>query len=263
MIKYLGLPLLASEHGKNVDNLLLYVHWLMGALFVGWFAYFVYTLYRFRASRNPRASYAGAQTHASTYIEVMVAAIEGVLLIGLSIPLWAKFADQFPSEDEATVVRVVAEQFAWNGVYPGPDGQFGNQDFRLVSSTNEFGWDYTDARTHDNFKGNLNMIIVPEGKPVITHISSKDVIHSFKVNPLRITQDAMPGMTIPIWFNPVIDTNLPSGDPNRTFLILCAQLCGNSHYFMKGEFHIVPQQEYDDFVAQKSASAAADAGGFE
>jgi cytochrome c oxidase subunit 2 len=254
MMKLLGLPMLASEHGQHVDNFILYVHWLMGVLFVGWLAYFLYALFRFRASKNPKASYAGAQTHASTYLEAAVAAIEGVLLIGLSIPLWAKFADKFPSAAEATNVRIVAEQFAWNGVYPGPDGEFGKQDFHLVASTNEFGWDYTDPKTKDNFKGNLNEIIVPEGKPVIATISSKDVIHSFKVNTFRVTQDAIPGMAIPIWFKPTT---------NGTFMINCAQLCGNSHFFMKGYFRVVPQADYDKFLADKSRAASAAAGGFE
>ena len=92
MMKYLGLPMLASEHGKDVDRMILYVHYLMGILFVGWLAYFLYALFRFRASKNPKANYAGAQTHASSWIEVAVAAEEGVLLVGLSVPLWAKFA---------------------------------------------------------------------------------------------------------------------------------------------------------------------------
>lgn len=246
MMKFLGLPFLASEHGKQVDDLLLYVHYLMGALFIGWLAFFLYTIFRFRASKHPRATYAGAQSHASSWIEVAVAAVEGVLLIGLSIPLWAKFADQFPPESQATVVRVVAEQFLWTGVYPGLDGKFGKQDFRLVSNTNQFGWDYTDEATKDNFTADQNVIVVPEKKPVIAYISSKDVIHSFKITPFRVTQDAVPGMAIPIWFQPTT---------NGVFLINCAQLCGNSHYYMKGQFHVVPQAQYDEFVAAKSASA--------
>ncbi len=254
MLKYLGLPMLASDHGKHVDDFILYVHYLMGVLFVGWLAYFLYTLFRFRAARHPKASYAGAQTHASSYIEIAVAAIEGVLLVGLSIPLWAKFADQFPAESEATNVRVVAQQFFWNGVYPGKDGKFGKQDFHLVNSTNQFGWDYTDPATHDNFVGDQNVIVVPEGKPVVAIISSKDVIHSFKINSFRVTQDAIPGMAIPIWFKPTT---------NGVFLINCAQLCGNSHYYMKGEFHVVPQQKFDEFVAAKSASAGGAAQSFE
>ena len=254
MMKYLGLPMLASEHGKDVDNFILYVHYLMGILFVGWLAYFLYALFRFRATRCPKASYVGAQTHASSYIEAAVAAVEGVLLIGLSVPLWAKFADAFPAESEATSVRVVASQFQWQGVYPGRDGQFGNQAFTLVNTTNQFGWDYRDPLTLDNFTGPLNVISVPEGKPVIAHISSKDVILSFKVNAFRITQDAMPGMTIPIWFNPTT---------NGTFIITCAQLCGNSHYFMKGYFNVLPQDKWEEFVSANSANAANAAQGFE
>ena len=254
MYKLLGLPELHSVHGADVDRFILYVHYLMGALFIGWLAYFLYVLFRFRASKSPRASYTGVQSHTSSYIEVAVAAIEGVLLIGLSIPLWAKFADEFPPESESTVVRVVAEQFTWNAVYPGLDGQFGDQGFQFVSSTNHYGWDYRDSRVVDNFASNPNDIVVPEGKPVITHITSKDVIHSFKVNGFRITQDAIPGMSIPIWFEP---TSV------GTYLITCAQLCGNSHYYMKGQFRVVPQADYDAFVADKTAAAAVSAGGFE
>jgi cytochrome c oxidase subunit 2 len=254
MMKFLGLPFLASDHGQQVDDLLLYVHYLMGVLFIGWFAYFLYTIFRFRAARNPRASHVGAQSHASSYIEFAVVIFEGVLLIGLSIPLWAKFADKFPEESKATVIRIVAEQFFWTGVYPGQDGKFGKQDFSLVNKTNQFGWDPADEATHDNFAGNQNVVMVPEKKPVIAYISSKDVIHSFKINSFRITQDAMPGMAIPIWFQPTT---------NGVFLINCAQLCGNSHFYMKGEFHVVPQAEYDEFLTAQSAGAASAAQGFE
>jgi cytochrome c oxidase subunit 2 len=254
MIKYLGLPMLASEHGHHVDRMLLYVHYLMGVLFVGWLAFFLFALFRFRATRNPKASYAGAQTHASSYIEVAVTVVEGVLLIGLSVPLWAKFADQFPAEKEATVIRVVAQQFNWNAVYPGKDGEFGKQDFHFVNSTNQFGWDPSDPKTKDNFTGDQNSIVVPEGKPVIAYISSKDVIHSFKVNAFRITQDAIPGMVIPVWFNPTT---------NGIFMINCAQLCGNSHAFMKGQFSVISADKYKDFVANKSAAIGATAQIFE
>jgi len=247
MMKFLGLPMLASEQGADVDKFILYVHYLMGVLFVGWLAYFLFALFRYRATRNPKASYAGAQTHASSWIEGAVAFVEGVLLIGLAIPLWAKFADKFPSEAEATSIRVVASQFQWQAVYPGKDGQFGKQDFKLVNTTNQFGWDYTDPHTLDNFISDLNTIIVPEGKPVIAHISSKDVIHSFKINAFRITQDAIPGMAIPIWFTPTT---------NGVFVINCAQLCGNSHYFMKGYFNVVDTNKWSEFVATKSASSA-------
>src|SRR5262244_3157046 len=110
----LGLPPLASEHGVYVDDLIIYVHWLMIALFAGWLAYFAYALFRFHRSRNPKADYVGVKNHASNYIEVAVAIVEGVLLIGVAVPLWAKAVDKLPNEKDATVIRVAAQQFAWN-----------------------------------------------------------------------------------------------------------------------------------------------------
>src|SRR5215510_2369510 len=127
MNKILGLPVLASEHGKDVDNLIIYVHWLMIALFIGWLAYFAFVLFRFHRSRNPKADYVGVKNHASNYVEGAVALIEGVLLIGLAVPLWATAVDKFPKDSESTVIHIVAEQFNWNVRYPGKDGIFGKQ----------------------------------------------------------------------------------------------------------------------------------------
>src|SRR3954469_10787098 len=137
----LGLPPLASEHGEYVDDLIIYVHWLMIALFAGWLAYFAYALLRFHRSRNPKADYLGVRNHASNYIEVVVALIEAVILLFVAVPLWAKTVDQFPAEKDSTVVQVVAQQFAWNIRYPGADGEFGAQDMNFVTSDNSFGID--------------------------------------------------------------------------------------------------------------------------
>src|SRR6184192_2127637 len=124
MQKFLGLPMLASEHGKTVDDLIIYVHWLMIVLFVGWVGYFLYALFRFHRSRNPKADYIGVKNHASNYIEGAVAIVEDVLLIGIAIPLWAKAVDKFPSEKESTVIQIVGQQFNWNARYAGKDGVF-------------------------------------------------------------------------------------------------------------------------------------------
>src|SRR5437879_8430265 len=103
MEKLLGLPVLASEHGKDVDNLIIYVHWLMIVLFVGWLAYFAYALFRFHRSRNPRADYVGVKNHASSYIELAVAVVEGVLLFGVSVPPWARGVDMSTPETSARI----------------------------------------------------------------------------------------------------------------------------------------------------------------
>jgi cytochrome c oxidase subunit 2 len=255
MIKLLGLPPLASEHGADVDKLILYVHWLMAALFVGWLAYFFYVIFRFRRANNPKADYTGVTSHASSWLEGAVAIVEGVLLLGFAVPLWSKAVDRFPSEKEATVIRVRAQQFMWNVRYPGKDGEFGRMDLKFVNTTNAWGLDPSDPKGKDDFSpASSNEIFVPVNKPVIAYITSQDVIHSFKVNPLRVTQDAIPGLMIPIWFKPTEEGE---------YLINCAQLCGNGHAAMRGVFHVVSQAKFDQWVAERTAAPAAPAGSFE
>ena len=243
MEKLLGLPVMASEHGQGVNNLLVYVHWLMIALFVGWLCYFLFALWRFNSKRNPQGDYVGVKNHASSYIEVGVAGIEAVLLLFVAVPLWARAADAFPKESESTVVQVVAQQFNWNFRYAGRDGALGRQDMRFVSETNIFGVNPADPAGKDDIQM-LNELHVPVNQPVITYISSKDVIHSFKIPAMRVTQDAVPGMRIPIHFKPTKE---------GSYRIYCAQLCGNGHAAMaQGVLVVQSPEDYNKWLATKS-----------
>ena len=243
----LGLPPLASENGQDVDNLIIYVHWLMIALFIGWIIYFFYALYRFRSSRNPKADYIGVRSHASSYIELAVAGVEAVLLVFIAVPLWAKAVDKFPPTSESTVIQVVAQQYAWNARYSGLDGVFGRQDMKFVASDNIFGVDPTDANGKDDIQ-TLNDIHVVVDKPVIIYLSSKDVIHSLKIIAMRVCQDAIPGLRIPVWFKP---TKI------GRYQINCAQLCGPGHAAMTGGFVTVETQaDFDKWIHSKSGTTA-------
>ena len=92
------MPIDASAHGQRLDSLNALVHWLMLVLFVGWGLYFLYVLYRFRASRNPTADYTGVKSQLSKYSEIAVAVIEAGLLIILAIPAWARWVSPHPSD---------------------------------------------------------------------------------------------------------------------------------------------------------------------
>jgi len=249
MEKILSLPELASKHGRDVDDLIIYLHILMALLFVGWFAYFCYALVRFNKKANPKADYVGIRGHLSSWIELAVAIAEGVLLLGVAVPGWARNVDAFPTAaDHPTVVKVIAQQFNWNVFYPGPDGEFARQDPSLVSNDNPFGWDKNDPKGKDDVPDNNNIHCVVD-KPVIVYLSSKDVIHSFKVISMRVTQDAIPGLIIPLHFTP---TKL------GTYQINCAQLCGNGHSSMAGGRLIVQSQaDFDKWIASKVKTGGA------
>jgi len=250
--KLLFLPEVASSHGKGLDELLIYVHLLMAALFVGWLAFFVIAVFKHRRSANPKADYVGARSHFSTYAEIGVAAIEGLLLLGFAVPLWAKSVDKFPEEKDATVIQIMGQQFAWNAHYAGPDNKWGKQDVKFASSTNPFGLDSGDSGAKDDITCLREKFLIPVGKEVICKISSMDVIHCFKLPAMRVTQDAIPGMSIPVHFKPT-----KVGD----YTITCAQLCGNLHSTMRGEFKVVEQAEFDKWFAEKAKAGGG--GGFE
>ena len=246
--KVLGLPPLASQNGAEVDNLMVYVHWLMLVLFVGWLIYFFFAIYRFQKSRNPKADYVGVRGHFSNYLELAVAGVEALLLIGIAVPVWASRVEKMPSPDQSTVIQIVAQQYAWNVRYPGHDGIFGRQNMDFVSDTNVFGVDPSDANGKDDIQ-TLNDVHCVVNKPVIIYLSSKDVIHSLKILPMRVCQDAIPGLRIPVWFTPT---------QVGRYQINCAQLCGPGHSEMSGGFLIVQSQaDYDQWIASQSSTPAA------
>jgi cytochrome c oxidase subunit 2 len=240
---FLGTPLIVSQHGEGLDQLTWYIHGLMFVLFLGWAIYFLYALFRFRGSRNPQADHLGVQNHFSTWVEVGVALTEGVLLIGFAVPLWAKSVEKFPAENSSVVIRVTGRQFNWISRYPGKDGVFGKQDIRFVSETNHLGIDFTDAHAKDDVAVMAGSeVAVPVRTNVIIHISSMDVIHSFKVFPMRVNQDAIPGMSVPVHFYPT---------KVGTYPINCAQLCGVGHATMKGVLKVMEPADFDAWLKSK------------
>ena len=262
MTEWLGLPPLGTAHGGQIDNLIGWTHVFMLVLFVGWGAFIAYALVRFRRSRNPVANYTGVKSHNSNYAEIAVAVVEGILLFGFSIPLWAARVER-PPESEALVVQVTGEQFAWNIRYAGPDGKFGRTDIKLIDlQDNPLGVDRSDADAKDDVT-TLNQLYLPANKPIIVKLRSKDVIHSFGVPEFRVKQDAIPGLTIPIWFVPNVTTaemRTRTGNAEFQYEIACAQLCGLGHARMRGFVTVVSPEEFqkwmDEKVKEQSAAAA-------
>lgn len=205
--------------------------------------FFAYLLLRFRRKAHPAASYHGPGGRWSTWIEGGVLLAEVVLLAFFSIPVWSARVDAFPSERESTVVRVVAEQFAWNVHYPGRDGRFGRTNIALLGPDNPLGLDRTDPAAKDDIT-TINELHLPVNRPAIVHLSSKDMVHSFALPQMRVKQDVVPGIAQPVWFTPM---------QTGQWEIVCSQLCGLGHYRMRGFYTIQTQAEYDAWLASEAA----------
>jgi len=233
-----GLPIDISTQGPEIDRLIYVVHGLMAALFIGWFAYLVIALVRFRQRPGHAATYQLNHFKAPSYVEVAVAIFEILLLVGFSFPVLNHVRNVFPDPAKALQVRIVAEQFVWNVHYPGDDGIFGKTDIHLISGTNPVGLDSNDPAAKDDIVM-INQFHVPVHKPVIVRLSSKDVIHSFSIPVMRVKQDVIPGQTIPVWFE---------ATKTGSFEIACAQLCGLGHYRMRGFFTVETEDQFHSWL---------------
>ena len=233
-----GLPFNASADGAAIDRLIYALHIFMALLFVGWFTFLILTLIRFRARPGHHADYRLNHFKAPTYLEAGVALVEVFLLFGFSFPIVNQIRNIPPPAGQALEVRIVAEQFAWNVHYPGPDGIFGKTDVHLISPSNLIGLDPSDPAAQDDIT-TVNQLHVPVNRPVIARLSSKDVIHSFSIPVMRVKRDIIPGQVAPVWF---------TAKETGNFEIACAQLCGLGHYRMRGFFTVDTPEAFQQWM---------------
>ena len=252
---HLGFPVVSSSHWQEIDYMNGWVHWLMLILFIGWGIFFIYTLFKFRSSVNPKANYKGVTSHYSQYVEYGIIFFEAFLLFGFAYPMWAKMKTNIPDVDQNTVVvRIIAQQFAWNVHYPGADGKFGVTTPEMVDEEiNPIGLDRNSPNGADDIT-TINQLHLPVDKQIMIYLSSKDVIHSLSFPEMRVKQDAIPGMTIPVFFTPTMTTEEFLNEIKGTaregmgYEISCAQLCGNSHYRMRGYMTVHEEEGFENWL---------------
>lgn len=239
------LPPVASAHGVGIDAMLVYLLVATGALVIIGHLVLGYFILRSSRAETVAATLPGAKAQRTWSIVPAIAmtliAEGGVLVLG--IPVFSQLYTQKPPDD-AVVVEVTGEQFTWTVRYPGPDGEFGRTDPTLISQENGLGLDTTDPAAADDIQ-ELALIYVPVNRAVLVKLRSKDVLHSFYLPNHRIKQDAVPGMTIDVWFTPTEEGE---------FELACAELCGFGHYQMRGFLNVVSEREFEQWLADKQAS---------
>jgi cytochrome c oxidase subunit II len=237
--KLLPMQPLASVEGRDNDTLMYLIHALVLILFVGWALYYIVVLIKFRRSKNPKVIHTHTPHLISSYVEWVVVAVEFLLLFAFSIPFWAVHQAGIPTGKDIMEVKVVAQQFAWNVHYAGPDGIFGHASARFLDD-NPLGLDPNDPAGKDDIS-TMNQIYLPIDKTVIITLTSKDVIHSFGLAAMRVKQDVIPGMTTHVWFTP---------NKLGSYEVACSQLCGIGHYRMRAIVNVVSQTDFDQWIQQ-------------
>src|SRR3954462_13518157 len=161
----------------------------------------------------------GPPIHGSTRLEVIWTAIPAIIIVGLVPYAYVVLRDieDAPAAGNERVVRVFGEQFAWTFEY------------------NEGGRRFRNAQLY-----------LPAGESVKFDVQSKDVIHDFWVPDFRMKIDAVPGITTSYRVTPKTSA---IGDHQ----IVCAELCGLGHAFMRQTAHVMSPADFRAWVRKAGA----------
>jgi cytochrome c oxidase subunit 2 len=92
-----------------------------------------------------------------------------------------------------------------------------------------------------------NQIHLPEGKAARIVLDAADVVHGFWVPQFRIKETIAPGSPVTIWMQP-----METGE----FNIVCAELCGESHFAMRGFVHVESDEAFAGWIAAQEKTPA-------
>ena len=218
------LPRDVSEHGHQIDHLWNFILVLTGLVFIATEVVLFWFLWRYDGKTNRDAA---RFTHGSHNLEVVWTILPAATLLFIAIyqmNAWADVKIRQPKMDPT--VEVAGRQFEWRFRYPGPDGKINDPSKGPEGISKD-----------DIFA--VNDLHLPVNEDILVNLVSMDVLHDFFVPNLRIKQDAVPGMMIPVWFR---------AKEIGTYDLVCAELCGWGHYKMKGRVTVESREDYDAWL---------------
>jgi len=220
------MPETVSTFGPAIDNMYYVILWITGIVFFATEITLLVFMVKYRHKEDRKAEY----IHGSNKAEVVWTTITFVIVTAIAFyskGLWDEIRDPNRIPDNAYPIHMMARQFEWNATYAGADGEFD---------------------TSDDFVS-LNVLHIPVDQPVVVQLRAEDVIHSFFLPEFRVKQDAVPGMSTPVWFQ---------ATQTGEFTLACAELCGLGHYTMGGTVIVHSEADFQDWLAQQQAAAEDD-----
>lgn len=232
---------IASNWGY-IDQTLIATFWITGAVFSAVVLFMAYCVFRFRHRENVKADYNPENKKLEWWLTgVTAVGVAAMLAPGLYV--WSQF---ITVPDDATEVEVVGQQWQWSYRLPGEDGRLGKSDNRLVTYENPLGIDPDDPDGQDDVVIEAADLHLPIDKPVKMLLRSIDVLHDFYVPEFRAKMDMVPGTVTYFWFTPT---------RTGTFEVLCAELCGTGHGYMRGIVMVDTQEDYQAWLGGQTTFA--------
>ena len=279
------LPEAASEHGVPYDRLL----WISFAIIL--FAQTVtqavlhYFAYKYRGINNRKAFFI---THDNN-LELIWTVIPAFVFFGLIIygmVTWGQIMNFDDQDEDALVIELYAAQWNWKARYGGQDNVLGDANVRFLNDydgRNSVGIDSSDPNGWDDIVVTQEFHI-PVNRKVIFKMRSQDVLHSAYMPHFRAQMNCVPGMITEFSFTPTITTAemrmnadvaskverinkiryensqelIAKGEEGLEpyqfdYLLLCAKICGSSHYNMQMKIIVDTEKDYNKWISQQPA----------
>ncbi|HEY8401864.1 MAG TPA: cytochrome c oxidase subunit II [Cytophagaceae bacterium] len=251
------LPKAVSVHGLKTDTLFWTTMIILVVAFTVTNIFLFYFTYKYQY-REGKRGYFYPENHKLEVVWTIIPAIVMAILVYYGWKEWTAITKEEPKESE--VIEVMGKQFAWQVRYPGKDNKLGASHFKLIDGTNEFGLNFNDSASFDDFMP--REIRIPKGKPVLFKIRARDVIHSVYAPHFRLKMDAVPGMPTKFWFIPTKTTQEMRdelGNPKFNYELACAEICGRGHFAMRYVIVVEEPEDYEKWKKEQTSFAAANA----
>lgn len=231
-----------ASNWSYIDNTIIITFWITGVVFAAVVLFVAYCAFRFRHREGNQAAYEPENKR----LEWWLAIVTGVGVAAMLAPglvVWHRFVTV--PEDAATV-EVIGQQWQWAYRLPGADGKLGRSDVAFITPENPLGVDPKDSNGQDDVVIQGDSLHLPIDKPVKVLLRAVDVVHDFYVPEFRAKMDMIPGSVTYYWFTPTLA---------GSFDVLCAELCGTGHTFMRGNVVVEPEDQYQAWLQQQKTFA--------
>lgn len=204
----------ASTFSGDIDGVILLILAIVGFWFLLAQAVFFGLIFKFMAKPGVKAQYiSGEKSHEKRWVAIphYATLVFDVIIVVMAVKVWHEVKINLPPAD--STVRVIAQQWAWTFVHPGPDNLLDTPDDISV----------------------VDELHVEQGKTYHFELTSRDVLHSFSVPVFRLKQDAIPGRIIKGWFK---------ATQTGQFDIQCTEICGIGHAIMPARIVIESDSQH-------------------
>ena len=243
----------ASVEGEKIDLMLWITIGVTGVVIVITQVLLFWFAFKYQDKEGKKAYFFPHNTKLEL-LWTTVPAIFLTVLVVFGLKFWFRVTSDAPKD--AVLVEITGHQFGWEMRYPGADGILGKKNYKLYNtpSGNTLGVDFNDPESHDDIHVSSEMHL-PVGRPVKLLIHSQDVIHDVGLSHFRMKMDAVPGIPTTMWFTPKYTTaemKARTNNPDFVYEISCDQMCGKSHFSMRGVIVVESQADYQAWLAKQT-----------